>query len=95
MSKSIAIVVVAICGVLAVIITLNAFNSHNGIIILDDYEHGVAFCQEEYTTVVYEVGATVFHEGQALYVINKGHEEDPEVDDLKALAEVECTKLKK
>lgn len=87
--KVISIVTVVFAAVIAI---GAALNSDNGIIGLEGYEHGVAFCENEYSAVIHLEEASVWNDGVATYVINEGHYKDPEVKDLVALAKVECAK---
>jgi hypothetical protein len=62
-----------------------------GIVALEGYEHGVAFCEEEYPIIIFDTEeAHLKHEDGIFYVINKGHLDDPEVKQLVDLAEAEC-----
>jgi len=67
-----------------------AVRNNNGIVILDGYEHGVAFCESKMGTVVHTDEASFWNDGIASYVINRGHEKDPQVEELVKLATTHC-----
>ena len=66
-----------------------------GIVVLEDYAEGVAFCEEEFSTVVHVSDATVWNDGKATFVVNPGHEKDPEVKELVKLAHSQCAQFHK
>jgi hypothetical protein len=70
-------------------------NPNPSIVILEGYEHGVAFCGAEKT---FRLGGTSilakYQNREVTAVINSGHRKDPEVDKLINLAFQECKKLK-
>lgn len=68
--------------------------SGKGIIILEGYEHAVGFCGKEYGTVLFSsTDAVVKMDDVATFVINEGHQNDPQIKALVALAHTECNKL--
>ncbi len=71
----------------------SSMRENSGIIALEGYPDGVAFCGDEYHSVVHLNDATVWADNMATYVINKGHFKDPEVVQLVALAQNECSKF--
>ncbi len=85
MKKLIAVVLV----VLVAFVTYNVLNA-KGIVTVPGYEHGVAFCQEEYSHVIHTNEGHFWADGTAMYVVNNGHLNDPEVEELKAAAASEC-----
>jgi hypothetical protein len=78
---------------LALIVIWSGGCSSNGIIGLDNYEHGVALCESKYSAVVHPNKAHVWNDGTATFVINEGHYHDPEVKELVKLAHKECAKF--
>jgi hypothetical protein len=60
-------------------------------VILEDYEHGVAFCGHD--VVFLDVESEVFKRNDITYVINAGHLEDEEVLALTKKAEEVCASL--
>lgn len=89
-----AIVITLVTLTLAVgAIMLSA--SGEGIVILEGYEHGVALCKETNAAMVHSGDAHMWADGVAMYTINEGHLNDPQVKELVKLAQVECAKLTK
>lgn len=68
------------------------FGNPAGIVAIEGYEHGVAICGDEAAQEAYLDQATLFTDEYATYIINKGHESDPEVVALQAAALIECSK---
>ena len=68
------------------------FTGGAGIVAVEGYEHGVALCGNQMHDVVGVDEATVWADEYATYVINAGHEGDPEVVALQAAALIECSK---
>jgi hypothetical protein len=67
-----------------------------GIVSVPGYEHGVAFCENEYPTIIFDTDkAHLKHEDGVFYVINKGHKDDPEVQQLEKAAKAECAQYLK
>lgn len=85
---------VIVLGVM--IIALLAFADSRGIISVEGYEHGVAFCGEEFTMVAHSMNAHTWYDNvnDITFVVNSGHKQDKEVKELMDLATVECAKLK-
>lgn len=67
--------------------------SNNGIIIIEDYPHAVAICGQEKPNKIIVNEAIFISDGVATYTINRGHENDPEVQELMSLAKIECNNL--
>jgi len=84
-------IMVFIALVILMLIFINSRCS-DGVIVLEDFEHGVAFCGSEIKWVAHSTGDHAWQEGRATYVVNKGHLHDPEVKELKELAEKVCKK---
>jgi hypothetical protein len=85
----------AIVAIVFVIFTAGVIwnASGEGIVILEGYPEGAAFCESEYGTVFHSSEATSWNDGVATYVINTGHENDPEVKELILLANKYCLNL--
>lgn len=68
-----------------------------GIIAVPGFQHGVAFCGVEYGVVAYTEDNEFWHdkERDITYVVNEGHINDEEVNNLVLTAQVECAKLAK
>ena len=67
-----------------------------GIVVLEGYEHGVAFCGNEFPVVGWltSEGEAFFDKANNItFVVNKGHLADPQVKELRLLAKKECSKL--
>ena len=73
-------------------ILLNFFDT-KGIVTVPYWSHGVAFCGEEYDAVVHKRDAHTWVDKYATYVVNAGHENDPEVKHLEFWAEKECAQF--
>ena len=69
--------------------------SGKGIVVLEGYEHGVAFCENTYSVVVHKADSTVWADGTASYVVNAGHHKDRQVKDLVDLAHKHCAQYYK
>ena len=72
---------------------LARLNSNNGIVILEGYPHAVGFCGqagriEESTAISHD--GHIFSGKNYFLVINNGHQNDEQLQNLKALALVEC-----
>ena len=78
-----------VCGFLI----YNINNPNNGIVGLEGYSEGVAFCGHEYKWVIHAADAHVWREHGNTFVINQGHLHDPEVAKLKQLAKEQCAQL--
>lgn len=66
-----------------------------GIVAVDNWPHGVALCEGQLQEGVYGAHlqeATVWNNGHATFVVNAGHEDDPELQNLQAAALIECSK---
>jgi len=85
------LVMLVVLAALAITLVLCSCDN-KGIIALEGYEHGVAFCGSEFKSVAHAASAYAWEEGRATYVVNKGHLHDPQVAELKALAEARCAK---
>jgi hypothetical protein len=85
---------IALGGLIVLLVVIqNRIAPPKGIIQWEDYEHAVAFCGEQYDGLI-TVGDVTISGGRNYHmVINKGHEEDPQVRHLKVLALTECDKL--
>lgn len=79
-------VIVCVCVLAALATGCN----NKGIVTLEGYKYGVAFCESEYSYVVHPKDASVWSDSTATYVVNKGHYSDPQVSELAKLAEKEC-----
>lgn len=66
-----------------------------GVVALPGWEEGVAFCGEEYTWVVVGPKDHTWYDrvSNITYVINQGHANDEEANQLERLAERECAAL--
>jgi len=73
-----------------IILLVTVCPSGNGIVTLEDYGEAVAFCGYEY--VAFPSDAHVIQEKDITYVINNGHVNDSEINELEELALVECAK---
>lgn len=74
----------------ALVVAISLY-SPKGIIILEGWEHAVALCDGEGDRAKQTNSyATQWNEDGILYVVNKGHEDDPSLSDLKLLAQKEC-----
>jgi len=93
MSKVIVIVSLIILVALGCLVAINVTKNNNGIVILDGFQHGVALCEENFSTVVRTDEASFWNDGKATFVINRGHESDPEVQELVQLAQIKCSQL--
>lgn len=91
MKKVIIIIITVIF--MGTMLLLVATNSNNGIVTLEGYSEGVAFCESKYSVVVHLDEAHIWNDGIATYVINKGHYSDPQVKELVNLTHKECAKL--
>ena len=71
-------------------------NCSRGIVGLEGYAHGVAFCGDEFSWLIVKPTDESHYdkENNITYVINHGHGEDPEVEQLKDLATTECAQYK-
>lgn len=94
-SNLVVVGVVAALG-LAMFVHMTFFPPE-GIIAWDDYEHAVALCEKQDQLMVgtqSSSGEATFFVGRNYFMtINKGHENDVQVNHLKVLALVECDKL--
>jgi len=86
-------IVAAFCLAAFVLMTVQC--SNKGIVALKGFQHGVAFCGNEFSYVVHgkEDHAWYDKENNITYVINAGHLDDPEVKELEKLAETHCEEL--
>ena len=78
----------AIVLIVVAMVSLNC--SGKGIVIVEGYEHGVAFCEEEFSMVIHKDDCTTWNDGKATYVVNAGHDKDPQVQELVKLAHKTC-----
>lgn len=86
------VIAMFIIGVIATALMCSGC-SGKGIVILEGYEHGVGFCGQEYGAVLFSATDTVIKDDIGTYVINKGHDNDPQVKELVALTHTECNKF--
>ena len=93
MSKVIVIVSLIILVALGCLVAINVTKNNNGIVILDGFQHGVALCGEEPTFIADSMDATSWYDGVATYTINEGHQDDTQVQELVALAQIKCSQL--
>ena len=82
-------VFIIICCMLAIYCTRN----NNGIVTLEGYEHGVAFCSNEFKFAIHAIDSHSWADETAIYVINKGHDKDPQVKELVKLATTHCSQF--
>ena len=68
------------------------FGNNEDIVALEGYEHGVAFCGDEWLGIAHAADAHAWKDDVATYVVNEGHKEDPEVQQLVQLAKLQCCK---
>ena len=92
--RNVTISVVVVVLVVVSIYRVAMDSSDNGIVKVPGYEHGVALCEgeEDFSKGLYGE-AYMWAEDGILYVINEGHENDPEVQALEDLARSRCVKL--
>ena len=67
----------------------------DGIVAVNGWANGVAFCEKEYHWVVFQKEVTVWNDGMASYVVNAGHENDEQLQHLKDLVHLYCPTLDK
>lgn len=79
--------------VVVMLLSCSIMGCTDGIVILDGYAHGVALCENRYSVIVHKEEASYFADGVASYVINHGHINDPQVDDLIKKAHKVCSNL--
>ena len=77
--------------IFAILVALAAGCNGKGIVVIEDYAHGVAFCEKEFNHVVHHKDATTWSDGVATFVVNRGHENDKEIKQLVELAETICS----
>jgi len=87
----------AILGLLLIGGAIGIYHLHTEgkkhIVVIDGFEHGVAFCKEKYIAVVHgNIPADVFVNNGVMYIINKGHLKDKEVSLLMKKANQTCKK---
>ena len=87
---------ILIGGMAAIVlfVVFNIIGGGKGIVAVEGYEHGVAFCEHHYHTIAHASDATTWADGTASYVVNKGHYDDPEVKKLIKLAHKHCAQYK-
>jgi len=64
--------------------------NNNGIIAVSDWEHGIAICEKDYSSVLHLDDISVYNDGFATYVINVGHYDDESHKELKILSKLYC-----